>query len=168
MNNLDEELRRALGREEPPAGFAERVLERLPAATSNVVPISARGRNTPRFAFAAAAALAVATASVWYAIPHGDLHTVIRPSPAEAGTAPKATEGPDTTLLLGIHESEPPAPPKPAPAPRRRARPAPQPSTEDAEALRAAEQLRLALHITGDTLNVARREVRESALVPTR
>jgi hypothetical protein len=166
MNNLDQELRRALAREEPPAGFAERVLERLPSAPSNVVPISARGRGTPRFAFAAAAALAIATAGVWYAIPRGDMHTAA-PIPRESGTAP-AQGGPvDTTMLFGVDQPEPPPPPKPAPAPRRRARPAPRPSTEDAEALRAAEQLRLALHITGDTLNVARREVRESASVPT-
>jgi len=159
MNNLDEELRRALGREEPPAGFAERVLERLPAATSNVVPISARGRKAPRFALAAAAALAVMTAGVWYAIPRGD----------------STNAKPETTMLLGVEEPGPPPPPTPnitstapkaKPAPRRHVRPEQRPSTEDAEALRAAEQLRLALHITGDTLNVARREVRESAIVP--
>jgi hypothetical protein len=45
--------------------------------------------------------------------------------------------------------------------PRPEARPA-----VDAEAVRAAEQLRLALHITGDKLKVARREVREALTVP--
>jgi hypothetical protein len=32
MNQFENEIRRALGRREPPAGFAERVVARLPAA----------------------------------------------------------------------------------------------------------------------------------------
>src|SRR5262249_37239240 len=134
----------------------------------NVVPISARGRSAPRFAFAAAAALAVATAGVWYAIPRGDLHTTAPSVSTGTDSTTPQSGGTDTTMLLGFTEPPPPpAPPKSRPAPRRRVNPAPRPSTEDAEALRAAEQLRVALHITGDALNVARRELRESARVPT-
>jgi hypothetical protein len=176
MNHLDEELRSALRREEPPAGFAERILDRLPAAPSNVVDMPVRGRSSTRFALAAAAALAVATGSVWLAIPHSDIqstgpNTTVAVAPAPADDTKPVTsvvEPPTNTgIVMGSY------PPRSSP-PRRHVRvapapvPSPAPEAQDEEAIRAAEQLQLALHLTNDKLNVARQELRETAAVPSR
>jgi hypothetical protein len=55
MTKLDDELRRVLGREEPPAGFAERVLRRAESG-------SRPARRIPFMRWAAAAALVAAMA----------------------------------------------------------------------------------------------------------
>ena len=168
MSTLDDKLRAALGRVEPPDGFAERLLERLPQTPSNVVELPARSRKAPRFALAAAAALAVAAGSAWLAIPRGDLAPAppaapLRetahgadepgPSPGSGGFVPADdVTGHDASRKLG----------------RRRARFARRASNrshlDDREGRRAVDQLRLALHITSSTLNVARREMRDAAV----
>lgn len=167
MKHLDEELRRALRREDPPAGFAERLLERLPAEPPVVVPMPARGRKTTRFTLAAAAALAVATGGVWLAIPRSDIQKEVvaipAPTPAPAPLPPP------------VHPPIDPAPGDPkgpleitgrAPTPRPVRLRRPSRPVEDVEAIRAAEQLQVALQITGTKLNVVRREVRETRSVP--
>jgi hypothetical protein len=69
---MNDELRRALRRVEPPAGFAERVLER---AARGDAPATAAREDTPRvllggplvrWATAAAVAIAVTSGGVWY------------------------------------------------------------------------------------------------------
>jgi hypothetical protein len=71
MMRTDDELRRALRRVEPPAGFAERVL-RLAAGSGARAAAPRRGRmhrllSGPTVRWATAAALAVAvTGGVWY------------------------------------------------------------------------------------------------------
>jgi hypothetical protein len=72
MTDMNDEIRRALRRMEPPAGFAERVLER--AVNDNASATAARHDTTPgllrgpmvRWAAAAALAIAVASGGVWY------------------------------------------------------------------------------------------------------
>jgi hypothetical protein len=69
---MNDELRRALRRVEPPAGFAERVLER--AARGDVPATAARHATARvllrgpmvRWATAAALAIAVTSGGVWY------------------------------------------------------------------------------------------------------
>jgi hypothetical protein len=71
MTDMNDELRRALRRVEPPAGFAERVLER---AASGKAPAAARQATARvllrgplvRWATAAALAIAVTTGGMWY------------------------------------------------------------------------------------------------------
>jgi hypothetical protein len=72
MTDMNDELRRALRRVEPPAGFAERVLER---AARGDAPATAARHDTarallrgPMLRWAAAAALAIAVTGggVWY------------------------------------------------------------------------------------------------------
>jgi hypothetical protein len=181
MNNLDEELRRALRREEPPAGFADRVLASLPPAPANVAEFPARRRLPSRFTLAAAAALAaVATGSIWLAIPRGPIDgasgPALTPAVATTSTTPGTTPGvpavpPPTTgpALYGPSTVVVAVADTPSSGTRAAARPrTPRPAQhgDAVEALRAAEQLRIALHITEDKLNVARREVRETAAVP--
>ncbi len=69
MNDVDDELRRALRREEPPAGFAERVLQRVSATPPKAA--KADRRMPSRFAaplrWATAATLAAAVSGgLWY------------------------------------------------------------------------------------------------------
>jgi len=72
MTDMNDDLRRALRRVEPPAGFAERVLER---AASGDTPATAARRGTARvllrgplvrWATAAALAIAVTSGGMWY------------------------------------------------------------------------------------------------------
>jgi hypothetical protein len=166
MNHLDEELRRALRREEPPAGFAERLLERLPAATPPVVvPMPARGRAKPRFALVAAALLVAATGGVAFvAIPRSNMPKDI----SEAGRqAPPLLPDPTPPAQEGPPVVEPAPEPGGPPSThyRRPVRRATQ-RVDDEAGRKAVEQLRLALHITGDKLNVARREAHETLAVP--
>jgi hypothetical protein len=69
---MNDELRRALRRVEPPAGFAERVLERAargdaPATAAHQnIPRVLLGRPLVRWATAAAVAIAVTSGGVWY------------------------------------------------------------------------------------------------------
>ena len=71
MTNIDDELRQALRRVDPPAGFAERVLQRVTGggastAESVVVPVRlVRAKTMFRWAAAAALALTV-TGGAWY------------------------------------------------------------------------------------------------------
>jgi len=72
MTDMNDEIRRALRRVEPPAGFAERVLEG--AANDNAPATAARHDTTRellrgpmvRWATAAALAIAVASGGMWY------------------------------------------------------------------------------------------------------
>ncbi len=171
MSNLDEQLRQALGREEPPEGFAERLLGRLPAEPPNVVRFPARGRHVPRFALAAAAALAVATGSVWLAIPRGALHPSLVenvPPPSKGATSSPESlgiEGPGPSVPNNYHVASPPTR-NSAPRSRHPRHVVDQtPDPTEAEAIQAAEQLRIALQITGDKLNVARDELRATLTV---
>ncbi len=167
MKHLDEELRRALRREDPPAGFAERLLERLPAEPPVVVPMPARGRTPTRFTLAAAAALAVVTGGVWLAIPRSDIPKEVVAIPTSE--AKPVTPAPPVRPTIDATPEDSKGPlevtgPMPTSRPVRLRR-TPRP-VEDPEAIRAAEQLQIALQITGTKLNVVRREVRETRSVP--
>jgi type VI protein secretion system component VasF len=61
MDDLEEQLRRALQREDPPEGFADRVIERTHAR-----------RRAPRWLAAAAAVLVVAGAGYGYRWQQGE------------------------------------------------------------------------------------------------
>ena len=71
MTNVDDEIKQALRRVDPPAGFAERVLQRVTAggastARSGGVPVRlVRAKTMFRWAAAAALALTV-TGGAWY------------------------------------------------------------------------------------------------------
>ncbi len=167
MKHLDEELRRALRREDPPAGFAQRLLERLPAEPPVVVPMPARGRTPTRFTLAAAAALAVVTGGVWLAIPRSDIPKEVVAIPAPV--APPAAPAPPIGTAIDTRPGDSKGPlevtgPTPTTRPVRLRR-TPRP-VDDVEAIRAAEQLQIALQITGTKLNVVRREVRETRSIP--
>lgn len=60
MRNMDDELRNALRREDPPQGFADRVLQR--AALGEVQPRPATRADWPFMRLAAAAAIVAALA----------------------------------------------------------------------------------------------------------
>lgn len=168
-NDLDDRLRDALRREEPPAGFADRILERLPAERPVVVELPVRRHTAPRFALAAAAALAVAAGSAWLVMSHG---AIAPPAPDRVAETQVTPPGPTPARRPDPPPAAPPAyEPKPpaATTPVRRVRwtkPVPRPREDDVEAAHAAEQLRLALRITNTKLNVARHEVREALDVP--
>ena len=57
MNDLEDQLRRALVRQEPPAGFADRVMESI--------PVGRRGWQRHWMAVAAAACIAVVGGASW-------------------------------------------------------------------------------------------------------
>ena len=161
MSQLDDELRTALAREEPPAGFADRVLARLPAEAPTA---AAARRVAPRTWLAAAAAFGLATSGVWLMLPRApgvERVGLVQPTPLARPDPPAPTAKPDP----------PPAPkgdpPTTAPAPSKRTpRPVPRRTRDDAEALHAAEQLRTAIGVTSDKLRLTQREVREALVVP--
>jgi hypothetical protein len=162
MSHLDDELRTALRREEPPDGFVNRVLERLPAEP----PRSAIARRgAARTWLAAAAALVLATGGAWLVFPgvtRPDVGSVVKPRPTVPADPPAARPQPVQPApppKAGDPAPTPPAPPRHAPRPRPRPR-------DDAEALHAAEQLRTALGVTTDKFRYAQREVREALVVP--
>ena len=67
MTQVDDELRRALRRIEPPAGFAERVLRRAAdGGASRQVAGGTASRTMIRWATAAVLALAVTGGGMWY------------------------------------------------------------------------------------------------------
>lgn len=159
MSHLDDELRNALRREEPPEGFVNRVLERLPAEAPRAT-IARRGAARPWLA--AAAALVLATGGVWLVLPHApqpDRGGLVKPEPTIV-PRPPAPRPP-----AGTPEPPKAEPPRPAP-PRHAPRPRPRQARDDAEALHAAEQLRTALGVTSDTFRLTQREVREALVVP--
>ena len=65
MNRLENELRNAMKRDEPPEGFAERVLART-AETRQALPISIFRRPTFRWALAGAMCVLLAVAGIEY------------------------------------------------------------------------------------------------------
>lgn len=155
MNHLDDELRVALRRKEPPAGFAERVLDRLPATPPGVVQFPSRRRRAPWMAVAAAALVAIAAGSVWLAVPRSAApqpHEIANVNVSDALPAPPIR--PEPRLPAPQVESRIVEPPHRIVRVRHTA---PRPAA-DPEAERAAEQLRLALHIASDKFNDAQRE----------
>jgi hypothetical protein len=62
--SLDHELRRALSRKDPPAGFDDRVLARITARETARVP--ARGRRWTRASLPLAASLLLAFGGIYY------------------------------------------------------------------------------------------------------
>ena len=67
MNDLENELRNALAREEPSDDFADRVLQALPSQPATVVLLPQRPRPY-RMWLAAAAALAVGSGTLWITV----------------------------------------------------------------------------------------------------
>jgi hypothetical protein len=168
MTDLDDELRLALRREEPPPDFAARVLGKLPGERPARVALAPRRRRAPLWGLAAAAAILVALAGWWLAAPQRGAEV---PSPQLAGgnsaPAPNSVDG---GAGGDRGQKEPPRdpevkifyPPRPHPrAPRaRRARPAAT-EVDYARAEMARDQLVLALRITGAKINLAQRRIHE-------
>jgi hypothetical protein len=158
--NIDEELKIALRREEPPEGFAERVLARLPETRENVVPFRPR-RTTALLSGIAAAALLGAFGSLAFMLPRraepvGEVAVApptvpVAPPHEEPYVAPPIEQGSTGTpgrVPVKYH----------APRQKRRAeRP-----VVDKEGERAVQQLLLALQVTGDKLSTVRQSVRDS------
>lgn len=161
MNHLDDELRVALRRKEPPAGFAERVLDRLPATPPGVVRFPSRRRHAPWMAVAAAALVTIAAGSVWLAMPRSAAPQPHEIANANVPPAPPVTPGPRPSAP-SVESRVVQPPPKIV----RIRHSAPRPAA-DPEAERAAEQLRLALHIASDKFNDAQRETLAALSEPT-
>jgi hypothetical protein len=173
MNDLEKELGLALRREDPPEGFADRVLARVanePRSEAAPVLPFARRRSWV-YAVAAAAAVLVFAFGVWR------VATPSQPAVVGSAAAPYAErpKQPDTAnpppVVLTPHVVAPPplvrvaTPRTPRRAPvRRTARPRNDPSLAEAE--RAKDQLMLALRIASDQLGSARRLVLEESRQP--
>jgi hypothetical protein len=161
MSNLDDELRSALRPEAPPDGFVDRVLARLPAEPPRALERPGAGRM---WWLAAAAAIAVATLGLWLALPRA-------PEPIVAGT-PATAPGPApvTSILPGEPGVTPSrtgsALPREGRRPISARRLRPVRVREDAEALRAAEQLRMALEFASVKLRETQRETGDALRVP--
>jgi len=163
--NIDEELKIALRREEPPEGFAERVLARLPErvapeTASNVVPFRPR-RSTTILSGIAAAALLGAFGSLAFMLPRAaeparTANVVPAPQPDVAPTEPPPVAS----------ATAPPTGNLPVVAPVKYTRPRPKPRPEqpavDEEGERATQQLLLALRVTGDKLATVKESLREN------
>lgn len=175
MNSIDHELRAALKREEPPEGFADRLLEALPPKPATVVLLPPRRHSWRPWAAAAAAAV-VLTGVAWIGLrqPAHEQITAVTDAPAPKGPIfdggrdvrpPKGTAEPGTAP--GVAPGAPEAPAV------RRGRRRETPATtvamreRDAEAYLAARQLRLALTITNEKLRVAQRGVLDRSDFPT-
>ena len=179
MSNLDDQLRLALTREEPPEGFAERVLARLPREASNVVEMPARRRWAPLW-LAVAAALVVAIGGTWAVFqgpeggpdPNPVAGTVPPPTPpANANTSPE--DDPKPPVTYGPTNKH--RPPVEITRTNRRNKPARKPRLEtvaprereiDEVEWRAAEQFVLAMSITNEKIKTVRRNVLDTRAVP--
>jgi hypothetical protein len=179
MSNLDDELRLALTREEPPEGFAERVLARLPREDANVVEMRPRRRMAPAW-LAAAAALVLVAGGTWAMLETPP--DAPPPIPVAGGGTPTTSP---TPLETKPEEGEKP-PVTPAPTgkhgprieivrdtPRRAPSRKPRfetvahraPAVDEAE-WRAAEQFMLAMSITNDKIKTVQRNVLDTRAVP--
>ena len=179
MNHLDDELRLALRREDPPPDFAERVLDRLDAER-RASESPARSRRSPLYGLAAAAALALmALAGLWVASLLSNGRKAAGPPVAEA--PPSVSE--EGNKVTNRHEQPDDEPHKSAAAPprspslhrvarrgeRSRAPQAGRQAVSDlsaAQAEAAREQLMLALRIAGAKLNMAQRKIQEGTREP--
>jgi hypothetical protein len=171
MSDLEKDLALALRREEPPEGFAERVLARV-AAEGPPAAVPASRRRGPLYVLALAAAAALAGMFAFG---------------AWRVASPPAETGPDRTKIavappVGTPETLPVVSPPPdvtkapvsrklalaqtrRPVARRRAASKPEgPSL--AEARHAKEQLLLALRIASDHLGATRRMILDEEREP--
>jgi hypothetical protein len=161
MSHLDDELRSALRPEAPPDGFVDRVLARLPAEPPQALERPGVGRM---WWLAAAAALAVAAIGLWLALPRA-------PEPAVASAPVAAPRPAPVDSILpgepGVTSSRAgSALPSGGRRPISARRPRPVRVREDAEALRAAEQLRMALEFASVKLRETQRETGDALRVP--
>jgi hypothetical protein len=173
MNDLEKELGLALRREDPPEGFADRVLARVanePRSEEAAPVLPFARRRSWIYAVAAAAAVLVFAFGAW---------RVATPSqsPVVGSAAPPYVESPkqpDTANPPPVVSAPPVVSsprvtrvatktPRVAPV-RRAARPRNDPSVAEAE--RARDQLMLALRIASDQLGSARRLVLEESRQP--
>ena len=179
MSNLDDELRLALTREEPPEGFAERVLARLPREASNVVEMRPRRRMAPAW-LAAAAALVLVAGGTWAMLTRpesapdpvsiaGDVEPPAPSTPSE--TKPEESEKPPATQAptgkhgprIEIARDTPRRAPSRKPRFETVAHRAP--AVDEAE-WRAAEQFMLAMSITNEKIKTVQRNVLDTRAVP--
>jgi hypothetical protein len=182
MSNLDDELRLALTREEPPEGFAERVLARLPREASNVVEMRPRRRMAPAW-LAAAAALVLVALSAWAMLtrpesapePVSIARDVEAPAPStgplpsetkpEEGEKPPVTEAPTGKHGPRIEIATERRRRAPSRKPRFETVAHREPAIDEAE-WRAAEQFMLAMSITNEKIKTVRRNVLDTRAVP--
>lgn len=165
MNDLEKELGLALRREDPPEGFADRVLARV---ANEATPRPAARRRSWVYAVAAAAAVLVFAFGVWkVATPSQPPVVGSTTVPYVAPPTQPGTENPPPLAPAPPVATPPrvvtPKTPRVAPV-RRTARPRNDPSV--AEAARARDQLLLALRIASDQLGSARRLVLEESHQP--
>lgn len=180
MNNIEQDLRIALEREEPSFDFAERVLDALPTRSATVVLMPPRPQRT-RLWLAAAAALVIGTGALWFA--------AIRPGSEPdivGGVTNAGFPGPRQPIFEGGSDRpkvKPEVPPRVEPdEPQHRGQRPPRvrrvnrtylpqadalSREQDAQAFLAARQLRLALTITNEKLRVAQRGVADRSELPT-
>jgi hypothetical protein len=164
MKDLEKELGLALRREEPPDGFAERVLERV-AAERPETSAPRRGRGG-LYGLAAAAAVTVFAFGAWRAAsppappapPAGQITEVAEPHAPPPVVAPPSRI--ETRPNIPQTARATPRTPSRRATSRRVARRPAGPSL--AEARRAKEDLMLALRIASDRLGATRRMVLEA------
>ena len=172
MSHLEDELRKALRRENPAEGFAERVLARLPAEPAKVVELRPRPRRAFFLAAAAAAVIAVAAGAAWMALSvpdAGSNGSAVAVTPPATPVATPATPGPleAPAEVLPVTPAPPPQiatadkPRKPRRAPKTSRRE--QPSDLERQ---AAEQFLLAMQITSDKLDAVQKEILEPRAEP--
>jgi hypothetical protein len=172
MSDLEKELTLALKREEPPEGFAERVLARV-AEEPPAIPGS---RRRPRVLYGLSATAAAAAAAA--AILAFGAWRVASPLPESESVNPVRTASIPPEKRSDLVAPAPPALATPSPAPKRgtgkakrrvatgrQATPRQEAPTL-AEARHAQEQLMLALRIASDSLGTARRMVIEESREP--
>jgi hypothetical protein len=173
MSRLDDELRLAFRRQEPPAGFAERVMERVaarPAPKPKWWETLASLFQPPRIRWVAigvAASLVVVIGLLQYAASE---KTTARKDDAQAD----ASSPPEPARPPAFNPPAPtgPPPPKRAPRPKRIVRPPvdrmhlaqknkDQEDQQKIEGEKAKQKVMLALHIASATLNEAQKIIRE-------
>jgi hypothetical protein len=162
MSDLEKELGLALRREEPPEGFAERVLARI----AEEPPAIPRSRRRPRVLYGMAATAAAAAIAGVFAL---GAWRVASPLPGTDTAGPQQVA--DTAPAPDIEPVPPTKEPRVVPPPlsrraptktkrpgatHRRSTPRKEETTL-AEARHAQEQLMLALRIASDSLGTARR-----------
>ncbi len=180
MNRIENDLRTALEREEPSAGFAERVIQALPSSSTTVVLMPPRTQHT-RIWLAAAAALVIGAGTLWFVAARPGDETEIVGGVTNAGfpgsKQPIFDGGSDRPTV------KPEAPQRVAPDdPQHRSIRPPRvrrvnrnlpvqadaaSREQDAQAFLAARQLRLALTITNEKIRVAQRGVSDRSDLPT-
>ncbi len=185
MSRLDDELRMAFRREQPPVDFTDRVLEQIarqPKPGLRWWQTLAALLQPPKLkwvAIGATAALLVAIGAAQYS----QLHPPVIDDGGKVAGVPNAGGAGNATGVIGA--VKPPEPVREAPAPKLEPKPRverhllagskrkpqdtrPENRVVNPEAKAAKEKVMLALHIASTTLNDAQRAIQDDASEPRR